>query len=115
MSDQDARIRLAEAMGWKWRDIKSAFQPGGGQWHKPDGKFTSIIKYKEHIPFDPFTDANDDYAVLNWARERGLQDANGWSAFHAALGDYHKVTYQIGDYARAALTGFCPTETQDGD
>jgi hypothetical protein len=37
--------------------------------------------------FDPFTDANDDYEVLEWMRNRGVDCAD----------------YKIGDYAREAL------------
>ncbi len=56
-----------------------------------------------HI-FDPFTDANDDYAVLEWARKQ-----EWFGKFQAALSDlrpgysFPSYQYQIGDYARAAL------------
>ncbi len=60
-------------------------------------------------PFDPLTDANDDYAVLRWMRE-----SHHWQAFkeilhkdrlHAAVWMCGRFTwnYQIGDYARAAV------------
>ena len=51
----------------------------------------------ENLPkFDPFTDANDDYAVLEWMRKN-----YGASLF----GKHLKFCswYQIGDYAKAAL------------
>lgn len=47
--------------------------------------------------FDPFTDANDDYAVLEW-----LQDGRLDGVRHGVLGA-EMFCYQIGDYARAAL------------
>ena len=52
---------------------------------------------------DPFHDANDDYAVLEWMRSSGKrfdmtmrQGEYGPELFMASK-------YQIGDYARAAL------------
>jgi hypothetical protein len=65
--------------------------------------------------FDPFIDANDDYAVLEWAREtwEGKQGQHGrWNQFvlycperYYVTGSFEpaRVDYQIGDYARAAL------------
>ena len=61
--------------------------------------------------FDPFTDANDDYAVLEWMREnwQGRQGHHGhWhQAAHSLWWRWDEyevmVPYQIGDYARAAL------------
>ena len=52
--------------------------------------------------FDPFTDANDDYAVLEWMRNN--VDAREWT--HVLSDDFRggmMCNYQIGDYARAAL------------
>ena len=54
MSD---RIKLAEAMGWKKH-------PSEDWWQSPK---QSVFKPVEYLP-DPFTDANDDYAVLGWMR-----------------------------------------------
>ena len=63
--------------------------------------------------FDPFTDANDDYAVLEWMRsfntyEYLLEHDDRWVDFIVAIdasdnGEGHKANYQIGDYARACL------------
>ena len=48
--------------------------------------------------FDPFTDANDDYAVLEWMREHNSKEK------FDALNDLSLMRYyKIGDYARAAL------------
>ena len=84
MNDKD-RIRLAE---WMDRD------PGT---YAPN----------HDIPiFDPFTDANDDYAVLEWMREQA------WPAMLLSTQHADRLTYalsreiggyKIGDYARAAL------------
>ena len=49
------------------------------------------------VMFDPFTDANDDYAVLEWMRKQGA--ATGAFELHNS----YKANYFIGDYARAAL------------
>ena len=47
--------------------------------------------------FDPFTDANDDYAVLEWMREN-LTITQRYKFL-----DENVQNYRIGDYARAAL------------
>jgi len=83
------RIRLAEAMKIPYRaNDKGTFYIG--------------------LP-DPFTDANDDYAVLVWMREtyqrvawKGTEPQRRcWTLFCQNLPDCRD--YQIGDYARAAL------------
>jgi len=59
--------------------------------------------------FDPFTDANDDYAVLEWMRDNSRR--MGFPGYVGALSDVmekrlaasHAANYRIGDYARAAL------------
>ena len=59
--------------------------------------------------FDPFTDANDDYAVLEWMRDDSR--CMEFPRYVGALSDVmdkrlaasHAANYQIGDYARAAL------------
>jgi len=99
------QIKLAEAMGWTSYPVhKGSFadQQGHVTWKSPnpdDGRF--------NLP-DPFTDANDDYAVLEHFRCR----LGGWDRFQqemdANFSEHVKksslaVDYQIGDYARAAL------------
>lgn len=98
MTPDQERIRLAEAMGYE------TIRRGVDFWEgiAPTGDHTWRLP-------DPFTDANDDYAVLEWARsdERRMQ----FPAFVGALSDVmdirlqpgHSANYQIGDYARAAL------------
>ncbi len=81
------RIKLAEAMGQPIKDSVMYF----------GHKFTL---------FDPFTDANDDYAVLEWMRGRkeDLSDPEwgaDWYKFSKEIG--YGCWYKIGDYARAAL------------
>ncbi len=90
------RIKLAEAMGGPiW---EAYIDPG---------------KHPECIDLpDPFTDANDDYAVLEWMREQvlwhrnnselGKVPANFWR-FFGSVNDVPRGDYRIGDYARAAL------------
>jgi hypothetical protein len=100
MDDMNDRIKLAEAMGWQKHDHEE-------WWQSPT---FSRFKTAEHLP-DPFTDANDDYAVLEWARGvdgfSNQDHENRWGEFLVAPTDYpalkHKAAYQIGDYARAAL------------
>ena len=83
MSD---RIKLAEAMGAKCVD---------GIWHWKGSTWNELL-------FDPLTDANDDYAVLEWmraeVRREGISWLNGCGLLSLAAHNY-----QIGDYARAAL------------
>ena len=88
MSD---KIRLAEAMGWTvCADGKTGFEG--------DSRHRRILR-------NPFTDANDDYAVLEWMRNKpDIECASGypWTEFmHMNEQEAHQ--YQIGDYARAAL------------
>lgn len=80
------RIRLAEAMGWRKRN--EAFLWRLGSDHRKD-------------PPDPFTDANDDYAVLEWMRE----NYENWTDYCDTLFSLQMYCeeYHIGNYARAAL------------
>ena len=61
--------------------------------------------------FDPFTDANDDYVVLEWMRDFGDADIPKLERAEKAVNDLWtreerdwSLGYQIGDYARAAST-----------
>ena len=89
MSESDC-IKLAEAMG-----LKDSFG----------------LPLDRNSTFDPFTDVNDDYAVLEWAREtwQGKDGYHGhWHQFVQQLwwrwDEYDVIVpYQIGDYARATL------------
>jgi len=57
------------------------------------------VRTEDGKPFDPFTDANDDYAVLEWMRNhRGKYCGVIYNVM-----DGKSVDYKIGDYARAAL------------
>ena len=87
------RIKLAEAMGWTMdAPSKESIYP----WQHVN--YTSRVRCP-----DPFTDANDDYAVLEWLRDK---DNKPWQYMLSQL-DYgnhrYKWDYKIGDYARAAL------------
>jgi len=110
MSDLSDRIKLAEAMGWS-----STCDPNGNvYWSAPPAKYPESYCFDTDELPDPFTDANDDYAVLEWMRVtyntyEYLMEHQGdkWVNFITALdgsGDEgHSCCYQIGDYARAAL------------
>ena len=108
-----ARIKLAEAMGWEPSHTDTS-----RVWIGPD---TKRGEYGDYFDFDdlpdPLTDANDDYAVLEWARENlsprkfvkfsenianlliGLEKKKPFDALCISL----TTEYKIGDYARAAV------------
>lgn len=114
MNDKD-RIRLAEAMGWDvgwiggWQSKEAGYpadiwSPPGR--HDHSGYCWHSVNELPH----PFTDANDDYAVLEWmragltgARNDNREKARHWVNFVLLLSDWQISEYQIGDYARAAL------------
>lgn len=81
----EARIKLAEAMGL------TAMQKGSAGHAK--GWF--IDANDNNVKFNPFTDANDDYAVLEWMRENDKLDSDTFELSYM-------WNYKIGDYARAA-------------
>jgi len=90
----NSREKIARVMGWTTCDE-------GNLWRDPD---SSNMNLRDDPP-DPFTDANDDYAVLEWMRKddqriSGIRLAE-WTNFIGALPDNWQ--YQIGNYARAAL------------
>ena len=108
----DDRIRLAEAMGWK----KVSMPPPNAhyRWIDPN---SGTKKSKDFLP-DPESDANDDYAVLEWCRTNlspnqfvkfsenianlliGLEKKKPFDALCISL----TTEYQIGFYAKAALS-----------
>jgi len=111
MAEQD-EIKLAKAMGFYLQTFPVEFTDGSKGmsdfkvWHSPSHQ---MLEPAGELP-TPFTDANDDYAVLEWMREKTpsigehikwASDDEGWIFFNAL--HLHKVDYQIGDYARAAL------------
>lgn len=96
------RIKLAEAMGWERTPCECVDAGQQWGWESPDKK---LFRKADELP-DPLTDANDDYAVLEWMRDQTVKFRN---LFQAALQNPHAPNvwsaslYQIGDYARAAL------------
>lgn len=103
----ESRIKLAEAMGWQWIEYSNTPFDGMGRWFSPeavpeseDNHYGYRICGSACPPiFDPFTDANDDYAVLEWMRQNEI--VREWRKIdELACCTYY---YQIGDYARAAL------------
>jgi hypothetical protein len=85
------RIKLAEAMGWKrstWFCQDCFF--------RSDGRLT-IVNSSDF--FDPFTDANDDYAVLRWI----VGDDKPFNMEVIYSLEWNVWEYKVGDYARAAL------------
>lgn len=110
MTDDDI-IRLAEAMGWRRIEFTSAF---GSRWYWA----APAQELHDTLP-DPRTDANADYAVLEWMRKPALSDDCSdieWKRWREFVTEMHSVgtldrpgiysgqtIYTIGDYARAAL------------
>ncbi len=95
----DDRVKLGEAMGLRLRRTLP---------HKPNSPGCYIHDKPRRCwrAFDPFTDANDDYAVLEWMREKHHENAVASALL--LPGDGHgfsamKQRYYVGDYARAAL------------
>ena len=114
MTDKD-RIRLAEAMGWK--RIPRILDPNESPMVARTGEPEIITEWQDpkdkrmwgYLPFNPFTNANDDYAVLEWMRTEMLMHDAGCTfdgfkfILHGLNNEKRHVDYQIGDYARAAL------------
>ena len=90
-------VLLLEAMGYR--------PTSDGGWDGAIRKYTGEYWTGPltHISyFNPFEDANADYKVLEWMRNRGLDDPL-FLAFAEMVGRTRLYEYQIGDYARAAL------------
>lgn len=113
--DQD-RILLAEAMGYNRieMDGHTGWLPPGCKGPLPDSWDQRDFLTAAALP-DPLTDANDDYAVLEWARNSWLTrnpplpDQPEWDQFCDALWEtptlYGSLLfYRIGDYAKAAIS-----------
>ena len=100
---EQTRIMLAEAMGLRrWTcncdwSAEATFEP------RID--CPNCGEPLREVSFDPFTDANDDYAVLEWMRSNSKY-REAWIEFKNALAvsNAFKCNYKIGDYARAAIT-----------
>jgi len=89
------RIKLAEAM-FETEENSLVIGKNRELMWLTDKNGKAIGETIRPIP-DPFTDANDDYAVLEWIREK--YGGNFWVHFENTL----SCNYQIGDYARAAI------------
>lgn len=93
MTDQD-RIRLAEAMGW----IRVPHDFGSDSWENSQG--FGHANHVGELP-NPFTDANDDYAVLGWMRDEFTPDEIELCLDH--IGQGHRWAYETGNYAQGCL------------
>lgn len=82
----EARIKLAEAMGWKYQKpygtysgpIYGKLPAGGGVWTKPDGSFTNR--------FNPFTDANDCDMLKQFMQSQGWVIDIDWQPLNENMG-----------------------------
>jgi hypothetical protein len=108
MTDHTAdRIRLAELMGWKW-ELHTFTKTGA--WIRPDGSEVGRFSLRNKISFDPWTDANHDYQVLEWMRDHRWSHSHEyrWMDFVGFVLDawnarQDNLAYQKGDYADSAL------------
>lgn len=102
------RRRLALAMGWQrvGRTAESSlYYPPGCKSYGPMGA---------DEPPNPFEDANDDYDVLQWMRDKWLPKQQGWPSKNdppeTLVWHNFKMSlqlpsaYKIGDYAICALS-----------
>ena len=96
----EKRIKLAEAMGWHgfYKSVLYG-HPCGYEQDKPVESHSFTGNPTGRILPDPFTDANDDYAVLEWMRQGEFVKQKQFELF---LHDEPSF-YVLGDYARAAL------------
>ena len=102
------KIKLAEAMGLIVAPI--SLEDCGGPFLVTAQKIvtSSDALEAEWVEWNPFTDANDDYAVLEWAKTQSAQFQHDFQCALAELTTNtwfraHSWNYQIGYYARAAL------------
>ena len=89
LRERRRRETLAEAMGYE------KVGPTPSLPDAPEGYANLTGDFRFDLP-DPFTDANDDYAVLDWMREQAIDTSSVF--YQQCVGDY-----QVGDIARAAL------------
>jgi len=92
MNEND-RITLAKAIGL----------PISHYIHANTGKRTPFVN-REGGQFNPLTNANDDYAVLEWMRVQPQSMFDVFMTYFALQDRTLTWTYKIGDYAKAALT-----------
>ena len=97
------RIKLlAEAMGWEYEEVDHEYKYCI-RW--PDGKREAYLTKEAAVGCfpDPFIDANDDYAVLEWMRNEGKGRYDDFCNALAIELDNDHFNYRVGSYARAAL------------
>jgi len=100
-SNNSNRIKLAEAMGWKVEECDREYfneptMSNGRYGHLPHMSVGMLLP-------DPFTDANDDYAVLEWMITKTTKVGELWKQYTDSIPHLYCENYRIGDYARAAL------------
>ena len=96
-TDQEKCIKLALAMGWTHEQMRENLYRTC--WKSPQG---DDWVFPSDLP-DPFTDANADYAVLEWMRNEGKGRYDNFCNALAIILDNDHFNYKIGHYARAAL------------
>jgi hypothetical protein len=93
MSNFEDQVKLAKAMGWR----ENVYPESAGWWTHDE------LDLHRVGPPTPLTDANDDYAVLEWAREQGTKFIVLFRRQFFEMHRTHPWDYAIGDYARAVL------------
>ncbi len=101
------REALAILIGWQRADSKKY------GWVTPPNPETACTTFPARgyqdaisgntIRFNPFENAADDYAVLEWMRNNEDQSLTKWASFLEKLSEKPAGCYQVGDYARALL------------
>lgn len=109
MDNEQDRIRLAEVLGWTKisRESNAEFKDLG-LWGTPPR--SGPYKHRRGIP-DPFTDANDDYAVLEAFRSGRFVDL----PITRLDFEIAPAMYYVGDYARAVLGALSDPDTGDSE
>ncbi len=100
----EARIKLAETMGWRKGPKPSGNSVQG--WYAPEG-VNKAFTGEYGLP-DPENDANDDCAVLEWARTTDYCVCGHpiWELIDSELvraGDEMLADYKVGMIAKATL------------
>ena len=98
LTDQQIRIKLAEAMGWHKATSLDI-------WCRPEDVDRKGKNYNNGELPDPLNDANDDYAVLEWMRDQPpiMKDGYLHLPYCDAMDDALAYEYEVGNNARAAL------------
>lgn len=107
------RIKLAEAIGWRWYDpywVSTGVPPHIAADVEKYAYFGWASETPPDPPFDPFESIEDDFEVLDWMRKQEPAIINPHKSMSSGtlteadiLMGATQWSYQVGNYARAAL------------